>query len=136
MAKQLEVITANMMGLFLLAKCCHLNVTGPRFYSDHKTYDNLAATALEWYDTLAERMRALEIPVVSTAEWVDDANLLEEVNYDDDADSMAEGVLGSLTNLSEYINKNQGKVDNTTSNILQELDAELGKHAYFIRSSL
>ena len=139
MSKVLEIAAANMVALKLQAKCFHLNVTGPRFYSDHKTYDGIAEMADEWFDTLAERLRALSVKVPSSLEWAQDASMLSDsADEDSDADSMAECMVESLETFIDYLRKNyEAKgLDVASSNMLQEVETDLGKQLYFVRSSL
>lgn len=133
----LEVITLNTMALFLQAKMFHLNVTGPRFYGDHKTYDGIAAVGMEWYDILAERMRALDMTVCSCPKMVAKLSIMDSgADEDSSAEEMAKSMLASLEEFSELLQASFDSVDATTSNMLQELDAALGKQIYFVRSSL
>lgn len=132
----LEVITASTLMLYMTAKTYHLNVTGPTFYGDHKTYDGIAEMAIEWYDTLAERMRALELVVPSTPSWVLETSIVGEGTPSLGADGMLEAMLTNLETFSRYINNNLKNFDPTTQNMAQELDAQLGKFTYFIRSSM
>lgn len=133
----LEVLTANMIALQMKAKLFHLNVTGPRFYGDHKTYDGIYEVADDWFDILAERMRSLQKPVRVCPEWVMTYTMLDmEANEDSDADSMIECMLCCLTIISEYLNAHLDEYDDTTLSIVQDLDAELGKQIYFVRSSI
>ena len=139
MSKVLEIAAANMVALKLQAKCFHLNVTGPRFYGDHKTYDGIAEMADEWFDTLAERLRALSVKVPSSLEWAQDASMLSDsADEDSDADSMAECMVESLENFIDYLRENyEAKgLDVASSNMLQEVETDLGKQLYFVRSSL
>ncbi len=132
----LEQLTANTMNLYLKAKCYHLNVTGPRFYSDHKTYDGIAATALEWYDTFAERMRRLGQTVPSNSEWLCDNQMFVPGNPELSAEEMAQCILASMENMSTYVQVACDDMDDTTLNMAQEFDADIGLHIYFVRSSL
>lgn len=139
MSKALEVSAANMVALKVQAKCFHLNVIGPRFYGDHKTYDGIASLADEWFDTIAERMRALDIKVVSTLEWAEDASLLSDsADEESDADSMVECMVESLDNIIEFLRASYEEkgLDVASSNMLQELETDLGKQLYFVRSSI
>lgn len=133
----LEVLTANMIALQMQAKMFHLNVTGPRFYGDHKTYDGIYEVADEWFDTLAERMRALEMPVPVCPAWVLTHSLIGGGSGEEEsAENMVHTMVRSLETISEHISEKFDDFDDTTLNIVQELDAEIGKHLYFVRSSL
>ncbi|MGL5154926.1 MAG: ferritin-like domain-containing protein [Aeromonas veronii] len=136
-ANALEVATMNTMALFLKAKMFHLNVTGPRFYGDHKTYDGIAEVGMEWYDILAERMRALDMTVCSCPKMVDKLSMMDDgADEDSSAEEMAKSMLESLEEFSEFLQASFDSLDATTSNMLQELDAALGKQIYFVRSSI
>lgn len=133
----LEVLTANMVALQMQAKMFHLNVTGPRFYGDHKTYDGIYEVADDWFDTLAERMRALQKPVCVCPQWVMTFSVLDDsADEGSGAELMAKSILCSMENISAHIQSMVNEVDPTTANIVQELDAELGKQMYFVRSSI
>lgn len=133
----LEVLTATMISLQMRAKMFHLNVTGPRFYGDHKTYDGIYEVADEWFDVLAERMRALEMKVCVCPAWVMTLSI-ETDNTDEDssAEEMAQSMIKFLEDISEFINDDCDDLDDTTLNMVQELDTEIGKQLYFVRSSL
>lgn len=133
----LEELTANMVALQMQAKMFHLNVTGPRFYGDHKTFDGIYELADKWFDIFAERMRALEKTVCSCPEWVMAYSVLDDsADENSAAEAMCKSILQSMNNISGHIQAMDGKVDPTTLNLAQEFDAELGKHIYFVRSSL
>lgn len=132
----LERLCANTMNLYMKAKCYHLNVTGPRFHSDHVTYDGIAVTALEWFDIFAERMRRLDQKVPSTTEWMVENEMFNPGNPDASADEMVEDILASMENMSVYVQVACDDMDDTTLNMAQEFDADIGKHIYFVRSSI
>lgn len=133
----LEVLAANMVALQMQAKMFHLNVTGPRFYGDHKTYDGIYEVADEGFDILAERMRTLNQPVCVCPQWVMTYSILDDsADENSGAELMAKSILQSMENISAHILYMDGKVDPTTLTIVQDLDAELGKHIYFVRSSI
>lgn len=132
----LEVVTANTLALYLKAKCYHLNVTGPRFYGDHKTYDGIAEAATKWFDTFAERMRTLGVMVPASSDWIEENELFAPGALDFNAEEMAEDILTSMENFSVYMQTQCNDLDDTTLNSVQEFDFELGRHIYFVRSSL
>lgn len=134
----LEVLTANATLLYMKAKNYHLNVAGPRFYGDHKTYDGIAEVALTWFDTLAERMRTLQEKVCVCTGWVE-ANALFDIEEDADewtAEEMAQDMVATLQCISTYIQVSCDSLDDTTLNMVQEFDSELGRQLYFVQSSL
>ncbi|MGL4352805.1 MAG: ferritin-like domain-containing protein [Aeromonas popoffii] len=133
----LEVLAANMVALQMQAKMFHLNVSGPRFYGDHKTYDGIYEFADEWFDVIAERMRTLNQPVCVCPQWVMTYSMLDDsADEGSAAELMAKSILQSMKNISSHVLYMDGKVDPTTISIVQDLDAELGKHIYFVQSSI
>lgn len=133
----LEVVTANMLCLYMKAKLFHLNAQGEGFYGAHKTFDKIAKLGTDWFDTLAERMRALQQPVCVCPSWTCELSLLDdETSHDAEIDEMYESMTSDLEVISNYINSQIKSYDDTTANMLQELDAALGKQAYFTRSSI
>lgn len=133
----LEVLTANMIALQMQAKMFHLNVSGPRFYGDHKTYDGIYEFADKWFDVLAERMRTLNQPVCVCPQWVMTYSMLDDsADEGSAAELMVKSILQSMNNISAHVLFMDGKVDPTTISIIQDLDAELGKHIYFVQSSI
>lgn len=133
----LEVLTANMVALQMQSKMFHLNVTGPRFYGDHKTYDGIYEVADDYFDILAERMRAIGEPVCVCPQWVMTHSMLDDsADESSSAELMVQSMLRSLQNISGHIQSMDGLVDPTTLNIVQELDAAIGKQIYFVRSSI
>lgn len=131
----LEVAFASVYILYAQAKEYHFNVTGPTFYGDHKTYDGIADFAIEWFDMLGERMKALEIPVTVCPDHLLSISCFKKPEDASSAKAMNAGMLQSLECISEFLNSIEDGVDNTTSNMLQELDAVVGKYIYFVRSS-
>lgn len=131
----LEVITLTTVSLYLLAKAYHLNVTGPSFYGDHKTYDGVADVAIEWFDKLAERMRALQQPMNPTLTRVASISVLDEADISLDAEGMRKDMVAALEAFREYIVDKLGTFDDVTGNQLQELAYDLDRQAYFVRSS-
>lgn len=133
----LEVILGSLMCLYIKAKRYHFNVTGPTFYGDHKTYDKIADGALEWYDVIGERMRALMIPVCACPERHAEVSVIAGgIPTSAPADAMCGDMLSSLQVLSDTCNIGKFEGGPTTENIIQEVDAFLGKSIYFVRSSM
>lgn len=131
----LNRITCSVVVLRLKAHNCHFNVEGPTFYSDHKTYEGLFETLDGWIDTLGERLRALQYPVCIEIPMLVNDSVIEFECVGTDAEKMRTFLLKDLETLINFIEISFVKLDDTTANILQELSRDLGKQAYFIRSS-
>lgn len=132
----IETVTASCIALYMAAKAYHLNVTGPTFYGDHKTYDGIAEMSIGWYDVFAERMRFMNMPVQSSITWVAQKSIIKDANIAQEAEGMLGSMLEMLESFSAFINTELQNFDPTTQNIVQELDADIGKQIYFVRSSL
>jgi starvation-inducible DNA-binding protein len=59
MVQLLNQRLADSIDLQLQAKQAHWNVRGPHFYSLHKLFDEVVEQAVEFTDTIAERVTAL-----------------------------------------------------------------------------
>jgi len=59
MVQLLNERLADSIDLQLQAKQAHWNVRGPHFYSLHKLFDEVVEQAVEFTDTIAERVAAL-----------------------------------------------------------------------------
>lgn len=134
----LQDILANLELLYIKAKNYHWNVKGPEFYGLHHTFDGVQEVALEWADTIAERMRALGIHADASAEsylrsiWFDECT--KEVDAQYMKTNLAATLLVFRKKLMECINGN--KFDQVTSNRLQDLCGDLDKQYYFVNSSI
>lgn len=137
-APDLEVILGSLMCLYIKAKRYHFNVTGPTFHGDHVTFDGIADGALEWYDVIGERMRALDIPVCACPARHAEVAVFDTMGVPTDAPAkaMLAEMLHSLERLSTACNSGKFEGGPTTENILQEVDAFVGKQMYFVRSSM
>lgn len=60
---ELQAILVDLIHLSLEAKLAHWNVQGPLFRPLHETFDEMAEAYRGWYDEIAERNRALGVPV-------------------------------------------------------------------------
>jgi len=131
----LHVVLSNLVMLSIKAKNFHWNVTGPGFYGDHKTYDDIYTGAIDYIDTIGERLRALQIKVNATLSFFDKTNIIDDGDEEANPAEMKEDMLESLEAFCTHICGAMMATDPTTSNILQEVDAWAGKMAFFVRSS-
>jgi len=61
-AEELAPLLLDLVALSLDAKQAHWNVTGPFFSPLHVLFDSMTGEYRGWYDTVAERIRALGEP--------------------------------------------------------------------------
>lgn len=134
----LQDILANLELLYIKAKNYHWNVTGPEFRPLHKTFDELQELALDWADTIAERMRALDIHVDASAESYLRSIWFDEVVGTKDAQYMKSNMSATLEKISKNLNAciTSRTFDEVTSNKLQDLCHDIDKQNYFIKSAI
>ncbi|HXF95032.1 MAG TPA: DNA starvation/stationary phase protection protein [Gemmatimonadales bacterium] len=58
----LQALLVDLVALSLETKQAHWNLTGPLFQPLHELFDRFTDTYREWYDEVAERLRALGVP--------------------------------------------------------------------------
>ena len=136
-AKDMEDTVVELLELYHDAKQSHWNLRGPLYYQLHEALQGYAETYLKYTDTMAER--ALEVgrpidgrtPVVASQ-----ANLggypggfLEDRQVLDLMSSRIDIVAKRVRERIDRI----GKVDDVTSNLLQELSYALDKQVWQLR---
>lgn len=132
----LDKVISSVVYLRLTSHMAHFNVTGPSFYSDHKTYEGVYEFLDEWIDKLGERITALGHPVDIHPECLTGDCVVFPTGHEDpvqDAKGLCMGVLTKLEAISGYINSIFRQVDETTANMLQELCLGIDKQIYFVR---
>lgn len=138
MIHPLQELLGNLTLLYIKAKDFHWNVSGPEFYGLHKTFDGIQDVALDWADTIGERMRALQIPVRSTAATYVEQAWYPEAEFDMDAEAMKADMVKTLECISSHLMEDIGAevMDEVTLNMMQDLCANIDKQCYFVRSSI
>ena len=131
----LQRLIASVAYLRLFSHMAHFNVTGPSFYSDHKTYETVYESLNEWIDTIGERITALGYPVDICPECLVECIVFEPCSDGavQDAQGLCMGVLSRLEAISGFITASFRQVDDTTANMMQELCLGIDKLIYFVR---
>ncbi|QQK87946.1 putative DPS protein [Salmonella phage pSal-SNUABM-01] len=133
----LQSLVGNLMLLQIKAKNYHWNVTGSSFTGLHRSFDKVADEAEDWVDTIAERMRALQLPVEATAELYYESRWFSEGSNELDSTEMVSDLVATLDTISTHIISMIRDEENpVTSSILETLGEEVDHQAYFIRSVL
>lgn len=99
----------------------HWNVKGPNFVDIHTDTGTIYDLFIEWQDTIAERVKAL-----NTSFQVAKGISHDAPDVADQAKAVAI-VLSSLNTMKYAIQTATKSVDDTTANMLQELEAEVDK---------
>lgn len=137
-AVTLPALVGNLTLLYIKAKNYHWNTSGPSFYGDHHTFDGIQEGALDWVDTIGERIRALQEPICACAGAYLEDSWFPEGDFTLDAEGMKSDMVKTLDCISSHLMDmiKGGEFDDVTSNILQDLCAFIDKQNYFVRSSL
>lgn len=134
----LQALVGNLTLLYIKAKNYHWNVSGPEFYGLHHTFDGIQEGALDWVDTIGERMRSLQQPVCACAGAYLKDSWFDEGDFQASAGDMKQDMTKTLEVMSSHIMSmiTGGAFDEVTSNKLQDLCSFIDKQTYFVRSSI
>ncbi|SDY65207.1 Dps family protein [Hymenobacter psychrophilus] len=136
-AKEMEATVVELLELYHDAKQSHWNLRGPLYYQLHEVLQGYAETYLKYTDVLAERSLQVGRPIDGRTPVVaSQANLeafpggfLEDRQVLDLMSSRVDMVAKRVRERIERV----GKIDETTSNLLQELSYALDKQAWQLR---
>lgn len=133
----LQALVGNLTLLQIKAKNYHWNVTGSSFTGLHRSFDKVADEAEDWVDTVAERMRALQMPVEASAELYYEARWFGEGGNELDSTEMVGDLVATLEVISNHIIAMIREEENPiTTSILESIGEQVDQQAYFIRSVL
>lgn len=136
-AREMQATVAELLELYHDAKQSHWNLRGPLYYQLHEALQEYAGTYLKYTDVMAERALQVGRPidgrtsvVAATADlggypggYLEDRQVLDLLSSR--VDIVAKRVRERITRV--------GKIDETTSNLLQELSHALDKQAWQLR---
>lgn len=77
---RLNILLATTTDLYTQIKQAHWNIKGPHFFARHQLFDEVAAHARIWADTIAERVSTLGGYACGTVKDASEQSLLE--SYD------------------------------------------------------
>ncbi|WP_299530398.1 Dps family protein [uncultured Streptomyces sp.] len=134
----LQATLADLLDLSLVAKQAHWNLRGPRFRSVHVQLDEVATTARNHADAVAERAAALGVSPdgrastvaatsgvpASASGWIKDTDAVEALVH------ALSAVIGRVRGRIEET----GQVDVVTQDLLIGLTAELEKQNWMFRA--
>ena len=136
-AAALQATIPELTTLYLDAKQCHWNVTGPDFYQLHELYQEIADDLLVLTDRVAARKRQLGVPVDARAGGVADVSADlggfpegsltgEEANAE-----LHRRFLAVAENLRDRLD---GGGDPVTASLLQFVSERLDHWTWFLRA--
>lgn len=136
----LNTQVANFGVLYTKLHHHHWMVKGPSFFTLHAKFEELYNSVAEYLDEVAERVLSLGgVPFATMKQYLAEATLKEaEGNYS--AEEMVQSVIQDFQLLIEEfqggIELAQGEHDEGSADLLIELQSELQKQVWMLRSFL
>lgn len=134
----LQRVLVALVDLHVQGKQAHWNVTGRGFRDLHLQLDDVVDAAREHSDTVAERMRALQVVPDGRTETVATTTDLSPypaglVSVGDTVDAIVERLAQTVEVVRE-VHDGVDAEDPTSADILHEIIADLEKQAWFLSS--
>lgn len=130
---------ADAFDLYSQAKQAHWNVKGPNFIALHELFDEVASSAIEWVDLMAERAVQLGGVAEGTARTAAERSSLSE--YPPGARSGSEHVEALSSALSAFGSRVRQAIDQTaslqdadTADIFTEISRGVDKYLWFVEA--
>jgi starvation-inducible DNA-binding protein len=130
---------ADTFDLYSQVKQAHWNVKGSDFIQLHELYDEIAASVIEYVDTIAERATALGGLATGTARMAAASSTLEE--YPIDAVSGPETVTAIADRLGAYGASVRAAIeaaleldDQGTADLFIEVSRTIDKYLWFVEA--
>jgi starvation-inducible DNA-binding protein len=140
-AQAINPLIADAFALYVKTKNFHWHLHSPHFRDYHKLFDEQAAQILETIDTLAERLRKLDQPAITSIGHI---HRLQKVKDEDQTNLPAEAMLRMLMEDNQAHTARMRKAhdicqkqsDVATTSILEIFIDEAERRAWFLSSSL
>lgn len=134
----LQRVLVALVDLHVQGKQAHWNVTGRGFRDLHLQLDDVVDVAREHSDTIAERMRALQVVPDGRTETVATTTDLSPypaglVSVGDTVDAIVERLAQTIEVVRD-VHDDVDAEDPTTADVLHEIIADLEKQAWFLSS--
>jgi starvation-inducible DNA-binding protein len=140
LAANLQAVLVDLLELQSQAKQAHWNLVGPHFRSIHLEFDEIVDIVRENADTIAERMRALEVvPDGRTRTVVDTTTLgafpAGEISVDRAVAVIAERTL-NVVNVIRAVHDEVDEQDPTSADLLHVVLEGLEKQRWMLTAQL
>jgi starvation-inducible DNA-binding protein len=136
-ASMLQETLVELIDLSLQAKHYHWTVVGQRFRPVHLQLDEITDAVRLWYDDVAERLSAIDVPPDGRLGTIAASASLpspgEGWQRDDDAVAAMDQRLTSVASRIEARAAGLGDVDLVTQGLLLEIAGGLQKQAWMLR---
>ena len=140
LAADLQAVLVDQLELQNQAKQAHWNLVGPHFRSIHLEFDEVVDMVRENADTIAERMRALEVVPDGRTRTVVDTTTLEafpagEIGVDRAVAVIAERILSAVT-VIRAVHDEVDEQDPTSADLLHTVLEGLEKQRWMLTAQL
>ena len=135
----LNGLLANQHVLYIKTRNSHWNIIGPDFKSVHVFFEDLYKKFEEDIDSIAERVRKLNSPVIANMQFFVDYATLESVEpSSNDSQTLIGFIYNDLFKINLSIKEQLVKMseDLTTINFLTTLAEENEKTLWFLKAHL
>lgn len=136
----LQKAVAQSLALSVLAKNCHVNITGSDFFQLHAAFGSIYDRASDDLDDIAERMRALDAMVAMCLSEADDMSGLPCLKAPFTAQDAVATLISAqsiiIADLTSLMNKADASGDKVTANFLQDRIAATQKSNWMLKSYL
>jgi starvation-inducible DNA-binding protein len=138
LAQNLQEVLVDLIELHLQGKQAHWNLIGTNFRDLHLQLDEIVDIAREASDTIAERMRALNVVPDGRTDTVAASTTLPtfpaaEQNTTETVDLIAIRIYAAVSTI-RTVHDAVDAVDPSTSDLLHEIIDSLEKQAWMLRS--
>ncbi|ORA08381.1 Dps family protein [Mycobacterium arosiense] len=138
LAQDLQTVLVDLIELHLQGKQAHWNLVGTNFRDLHLQLDDVVDIAREAADTIAERMRALDVipdgrtGIVAATTSVPDiaAGLLSTTEIVDAITTRIYAAVGTVRAVHDAVDA----VDPSTADLLHSIITDLEKQAWMLKS--
>jgi len=134
----LQRVLVDLVALHLYGKQAHWNIVGKNFRDLHLQLDELVDVAREHSDTIAERMRALDVAPDAGPRAVAGQSSLSDFGTGEvdtaDAVERITGLIGQSVATLRAVHDDVDGEDPTTADLLHAVIHDLEKQAWLIRS--
>lgn len=129
---------ADHFALYLKTKSFHWHLRGPRFRDLHLLFDEQASAILAVTDPMAERVRKLDAPTLTSIGAIAaSATIADEDGTDLDAEAMITTLRGDNASLVESLKTlkavSDEAGDNATSALVDEWQDQAERRVWFLR---
>ena len=140
LAADLQAVLVDQLELQNQAKQAHWNLVGPHFRSIHLEFDEVVDMVRENADTIAERMRALEVVPDGRTRTVVDTTTLEafpagEIGVDRAVAVIAERILSAVS-VIRAVHDEVDEQDPTSADLLHTVLEGLEKQRWMLTAQL